>query len=284
MRRTTGNKRSFVAKIPRNQPRPLRGIHYPVNRGILLAIKIMNKKQLALFSGLMLWSALVSASPHWSYGGDDGPANWGRLSPDFSMCERGSNQSPINIEGALKAGLAPLQVDYAAHGADIVNNGHTIQIGFEPGNSLMLDGTSFELRQVHFHAPSENQIEGVSFPFEAHLVHADKNGKLAVIAIMFNMGNANQGLGAIWPELPTAQGSAVKLTARIKPADLMPANLGYYRFSGSLTTPPCSEGVRWLVLKTPVSASRAQIEAFEKIMNQPTNRPIQALNARLVVQ
>lgn len=221
---------------------------------------------------------------HWGYEGADGPANWGNLNPDFAVCEKGKNQSPINIQGALKASLPRLNVHYSATGRDIVNNGHTIQIGFGPGNTLMLDGKQFEMIQLHFHAPSETEIQGKTYPLEAHLVYADLQGHLAVMAVMYKIGKANPGLTKLWTQMPATAGSPVPLEVRIKPAELLPTSLGYYRYSGSLTTPPCSEGVRWLVLKRPATASKAQVGAFEKIMKHHTNRPVQPLNGRVVVE
>lgn len=243
------------------------------------------KNMILALAGLSLCLGLARAdTAQWAYEGDRGPAHWGALSPDYIMCERGHNQSPINIEGALDAPLAPLETQYMAAGKDIVNNGHTIQISFHPGNMLILDGARFEMVQVHFHAPAENKIEGKLYPLEAHFVHADDHGNLAVVAVMFTEGQANTGLKALWPQMPAGIGRPAALNIDIKPTDLMPASLSYYRYSGSLTTPPCSEGVRWLILKTPVTASRAQIETFEKTMGQKTNRPIQPLNGRVVVK
>lgn len=244
----------------------------------------MGKSILAL-AGFSLCVSLAQADiKHWGYQGNEGPAQWGMLSPDYVMCERGRNQSPINIEGALDAPLTPLIVDYSAFGKNIVNNGHAIQVNFNPGNTLILDGGRFEMAQVHFHTPAENRIEGKSYPLEAHFVHADERGNLAVIGVMFTEGRANAGLAALLPRMPEAPGDPIGLNADIKPTDLMPKSLSYYRYSGSLTTPPCAEGVRWLILKMPVAASRAQIEAFEKIMKHETNRPIQPLNGRIVVK
>lgn len=236
-----------------------------------------------LCGAALLLAAGLAHAGSWSYEGDEGPQNWGKLDPSFAMCETGSNQSPINIEGALSARLPALAMSYGEPGKTIANNGHTVQINFAPGNVLKLDGAKFEMKQVHFHVPSENTINGTSYPLEAHFVHADDKGHLAVIAVMFKVGAANAGLAKLWAEMPAQAGDPVALTARFKPLELMPARKSYYRFNGSLTTPPCSEGVRWLVLKQPISASKAQIEAFEHVMHHHTNRPVQPLNARVIV-
>lgn len=225
----------------------------------------------------------AQAAP-WGYNGNVGPQHWGDLHPDYIVCGMGQNQSPINIQGALEAKLAPLTVSYPESGQTIVNNGHTLQVDFAPGNTLTLNGASFNMAQVHFHAPSENQIDGKTFPLEAHFVHVDKHGGLAVVAVMFEHGPANAGLARLWAQMPKQMNTPARLPAKVTPFDLLPASLAYYRYSGSLTTPPCSEGVRWLVLKTPVTASQKQIDAFSGAMGTHTNRPVQPLNARVVVE
>ncbi|MER1968311.1 carbonic anhydrase [Castellaniella sp. GW247-6E4] len=239
-----------------------------------------------LAAGLVLCvNATWAAGPaQWGYGGAQGPAHWGGLSPDFTVCEQGRNQSPIDIRSAVTAKLPPLRTHYTSGPATIVNNGHTIQVNFAPGGILGLDGEDFELKQVHFHAPSENTIDGRSFPFEAHFVHADAKGALAVIGVMYETGAANEALAPIWAELPGQAGPVRALSQAVDAARLLPATMGYYRYSGSLTTPPCSEGVRWLVLKTPLTVSAEQVAAFERIMGGPTNRPVQPLNGRLIAE
>lgn len=236
-----------------------------------------------LITAMLAVAAFGSEHPEWSYEGTTGPANWGRLTPDNVMCEKGRNQSPINIEGVLDAVVQPLKPNYAAASRSIVNNGHTVQVDFEPGNTLVVDNVTFDLKQVHFHAPSENQIGGQSFPMEAHFVHADPEGNLLVVALMFQEGEAHSALARIWTALPAMPGPASPLPNAVTPKAFMPKFMSYYRFSGSLTTPPCSEGVRWLVLKTPASASKAQIEAFEHTIGHHNNRPVQPLNGRVII-
>jgi carbonic anhydrase len=230
-------------------------------------------------------TAFAAAEPaHWSYEGATGPEHWGELSPENTMCAIGRNQAPIDIAGAMHVSETPLHPRYSQGSAQIVNNGHTVQVDFRPGNTLVVDGVTFGLVQMHFHAPSENTIAGHSFPMEAHFVHADPNGNLLVLAMMFKEGPANRALAKVWSAMPAKEGPAVALPDAITPMQLMPAAMQYYRFSGSLTTPPCSEGVRWLVLETPVSASAAQIHAFEQAVGHHNNRPLQALNGRVVVR
>uniref|UniRef100_UPI003BA03050 carbonic anhydrase n=1 Tax=Aeromonas dhakensis TaxID=196024 RepID=UPI003BA03050 len=196
----------------------------------------------------------------------------------------GSNQSPVNLSGLVKAELAPLQFHYLAGGRSVTNNGHTVQVDYAPGSTLELDGMHFELKQFHFHAPSENLIEGKSYPLEGHLVHVNDQGELAVVAVMFEPGSANSALGRAWTSLPAKAGEQHQLKEAVSAEQLLPAKRDYYRFSGSLTTPPCSEGVRWLVMKQPVQISQAQIDAFKAVMHHPNNRPVQPLHGRLVLQ
>ena len=235
---------------------------------------ITNARISALVAAMLVSTAFAAETPHWAYEGAAGPQSWGKLSPDYAMCEKGSNQSPINIQDALHTSGHPLQPSYTAQSNEtIINNGHTVQVNFGPGNSVVVDNTTFTLKQVHFHSPSENLIEGRSFAMEAHFVHADDKGNLLVLALMFNEGEANSTLAKLWTALPANAGPASPLAGTVTPAEFMPKSLSYYRFSGSLTTPPCTEGVRWLVLKTPVSASSAQIEAFQHAVKHHNNRP-----------
>jgi carbonic anhydrase len=223
-------------------------------------------------------------NPHWTYEGKEGPANWGKLSPEFATCDIGKNQSPINIEDTIHAALKPLKTIQKFAAKDIFNNGHTVQINFKVGNMLALDNNAFQMKQAHFHAPSENTIHGKSFPLEAHFVHTDSKGNLAVISVMYTEGKENAGLAKLWAQLPTEEGKPIALKNRVIASELIPINRGYYRFSGSLTTPPCSEGVRWLLLKTPLTVSKEQIEAFKHAVHHDNNRPVQALNGRVVVE
>ncbi len=221
---------------------------------------------------------------HWSYTGQEGPSHWGSLDPKYSMCATGVNQSPIDLTKFIESDLSPLVLAYKSGGYEVINNGHTIQVNYQPGSSLTINGHTYELKQFHFHSPSENHINGKSYPMEAHLVHADKDGNLAVIGVMFEEGNENKALNAVWGEMPLMAGSKNDLPFNVSAVDILPTNQDYYRFNGSLTTPPCSEGVLWLVMKQPITASKKQIVQFNNIMQQPTNRPIQPTNARAVLE
>lgn len=245
------------------------------NRAVMAAISL---------AGALLCAAPgQAAGPAWSYQGADGPAHWGTLAPGYATCEMGKNQSPVDIRSTISAALPRLRVKYPHAAKTIVNNGHSIQADFAPGNVLTLDGTQFQMQQVHFHAPSEHRIKGKAYPLEAHFVHADKHGNLAVIAVLFQLGSANPGITRLWAQMPAEPGQPVALKSTVRPSALMPVSLHYYRYNGSLTTPPCTEGVRWLVLSKPISVSQAQVDAFKKAMHQPTDRPVQPLNGRVVL-
>ena len=243
-------------------------------------------------SSLLLAAAFGAATAtaghdiHWGYSGHGGPEHWGELSSDFKMCMIGKNQSPIDIltKKAYKTHLKPIRFHYATPTQDVVDNGHTEQVDIAPGSYIVVDGIKFELKQFHFHTPSENRINGRSFPLEAHFVHADEHGNLAVVALMFKYGKTNKILEKIWKTMPEKEG---KKSLTMKAQDvkhLLPKNREYYRYNGSLTTPPCSEGVRWLVLKHPVTVSKAQVQKFAKIMGHDNNRPVQPLNARVILK
>lgn len=221
---------------------------------------------------------------HWTYDGTEGPTHWGDMEAQFSTCSSGKNQSPINLTDFVDADLKPLAFNYKAGGDTILNNGHTIQVNFAEGSEMALNGHSYSLKQFHAHAPSENQINGKNYAMEIHFVHADANGNLAVVAVMFDEGAANPGLTKAWKAMPENAGEKVALKDNVLGTDIMPADKDYYRFNGSLTTPPCTESVTWLVLKKPVTASREQIENFMHLMHHHNNRPIQATNARPVLE
>lgn len=221
---------------------------------------------------------------HWSYTGNAGPEHWGELSPDYALCSSGKNQSPVNLTGMIEGDLPPLIVNYKKGGFEIVNNGHSIQIDYAPGSTITIGDHSFELKQFHFHTPSENTIEGRSFPMEAHLVHADGKGNLAVIAIMYDTGKANIELQKAWRWIPQKVGVKKTLPEQIDANALMSGDLDYYRFNGSLTTPPCSEGVAWIVMKAPDTVSQEQVKTFADTMRHDNNRPLQQINGRIVVK
>jgi carbonic anhydrase len=225
---------------------------------------------------------------HWGYTGHEGPANWGDLSADYSLCKSGKSQSPININSEVTVeseGLEKIGFDYSTGISSVINNGHTIQVNFDEGSSITIDGIKFPLVQLHFHTPSENQINGKEFPLEGHFVHATKDGSLAVIGLMFEDGVENPFIKKVWAKMPRQAGGKEALSISANEVNaLLPKDKEYYRFNGSLTTPPCSEGVRWLVLKNYSTISKAQTKEFLDVFNHANNRPVQPINARKVIK
>lgn len=220
---------------------------------------------------------------HWGYTEDDGPKEWANLDERYSICEDGKNQSPINIVNPIDANLSDLLLQGEAKATNFVNNGHTIQVNFNSGNYLTINDKKFSLKQIHFHTPSENQIDGKSFPMEAHLVHADSYGNLAVIGVMFeNTNEDNITLNKLLRNIPESTEEKQEIKSDIIGYEILPENKEYYTYNGSLTTPPCTEGVKWIVMKNPVSASKSQLEDFKTVMPK-NNRPIQKTNSRYIL-
>jgi len=218
---------------------------------------------------------------HWSYGEHGGPAEWGELDEGFATCKLGKAQSPIDIRGARATDLPAIKFAYKPSPLKLIDNGHTIQVIYAPGSSIEVGGKRYELVQFHFHKPSEEKINGKAHAMVAHLVHKDANGKLAVVAVLLDNGGANSTIDTIWKNLPKQKEKETSVKARVDAAKLLPGDKGYFTFQGSLTTPPCSEDVRWFVLKTPVKISDGEIEAFGKLY--PMNaRPTQPLNGRAI--
>ena len=218
----------------------------------------------------------------WAYSGSNGPDHWGSLNPDYALCGQGKNQSPINVTAAIEGALEPLSFNYYQQVATLENNGHTIQANIPSGNSVSLDLADFELKQFHFHSPAEHQIEGQEFPLELHFVHANSQSQLLVIAVLYQLGEPNRAIEALWESMPADQDA--KAGMPIDPGNYLPADRSYYRVNGSLTTPPCSEGVRWHILKQTASVSAAQVDRLRAVLKQANNRPLQALNARVVIR
>lgn len=246
----------------------------------------MKQTSVAILTTTLVFSAHVMAAgkTHWAYSGHQGPEHWGELDKSYAICGTGKNQSPINLTNMVEGKLPVLTVDYKAGGAEVLNNGHTIQVNYASGSTMTVGDRSFELKQFHFHSPSENTIEGNSYPMEAHFVHADANGNLAVIAVMFKPGKYNAELGKAWAHMPESAGGKHALSSPVDANILLPHNHAYYRFNGSLTTPPCSEGVNWFIMKFFDTASQEQIDKFTHTMHHANNRPVQPINAREVIQ
>ena len=221
---------------------------------------------------------------HWAYEGDTGPQAWGQLKPDFNLCAIGKRQSPINIEdgSTLRGPAEPVQFAYAPSNASVVNNGHTIQVDVQGDNAITVRGSNYRLLQFHFHTPSEEQINFKRFPMVAHLVHKNNEGQLAVVAVLLQEGEANTMIDKVWTYMPLDSGDRVRMPQGLLDVnELLPEDQRYYQFMGSLTTPPCSEGVLWMVMKQPVTLSKAQFKLFTQLY--PNNaRPVQPVNGRPV--
>lgn len=235
--------------------------------------------------GALLISSPVFAEHHKSYGyeGEHGPEKWGQLADKYALCEKGDMQSPIDLAGANAKGKVALSVNYQNGPLTVSNKGLTIQADFAAGSSMTSGGTEFNLIQIHFHTPSEHAISGKRYPLTGHFVHATEGGKLGVLGVMFEEGATNAELAKILAAAPAKKSKPMTVSGQmIDPSGMLPANRAVYRYMGSLTTPPCSEGVNWHVLKDPITASAEQIAAFEKLMGDSA-RPVRALNNRLVV-
>ncbi len=234
-------------------------------------------------AALMTVPAQAADKPAYDYGAEKGAEKWGQLHSDYAICESGNMQSPIDLAGANATGNVKIAVDYQSGGMEVLNKGLTIQTNFPNGSKMMSGGMTFNLIQIHFHTPSEHAMSGKRFPLVGHFVHATEDGKLGVLGVMFEEGAANKSLGQILSIAPTAKSDQPMQTAEVfDPNDMLPDDLAVYRYMGSLTTPPCSEGVNWHVLRDTVTASKEQIAAFENLMGDSA-RPVRALNNRLVV-
>ncbi len=239
----------------------------------------------ALLCALALpMSAFAEPSHAWDYTGKLGPAHWGSLKSEFSTCKLGHNQSPIDIRTTTKGKLDPIAFDYKPTALKVIDNGHTVQANYDAGSGITIGGVHYDLLQFHFHTPSEEHINGKSYPLVAHLVHKNAEGKLAVVAVLFKEGKENPTLASVFSHLPKEKGhEQVVDGVTIDIASVLPANHGYYNFAGSLTTPPCSEEVNWFVLKTPVEMSHAQLAQFHHVYTHNA-RPVQPLHARVVME
>ncbi len=229
-----------------------------------------------------------SHTTHWSYEGETGPEHWGELDKANTACVNGSEQSPINIEfSQVKTDkkLENIQIQYEPTPVTLVNNGHTIQANIATeNNSILVEGNQFMLTQFHFHTPSEHQFNGQSYNMELHLVHKDANGKIAVVGVMIQEGKENEKLASIWDVLPkkeTAEDISVK--ERVDLQSLLPQEKKSFHYHGSLTTPSCTEEVKWVIFEQPIEMSKEQIQTFKQIFLN-NNRPVQPLNDREVYE
>jgi carbonic anhydrase len=233
---------------------------------------------------VMLAAAAPSAprlSNHWSYEGDTGPANWGKINPEWAKCGSGTRQSPIDLRDGMKVDLEQIAFDYHQSGFNVVDNGHTIQVAVGMGNYITVQNRSYELVQFHFHRPSEERINGRGTEMVVHLVHKDADGKLAILAVLLERGAQNSMIQTVWNNLPLEKNDTVTPSVTLDVNEILPAKRDYFTFMGSLTEPPCSEGVLWLVMKHPMPASPAQMALFSRLY--PLNaRPTQPGGGRVV--
>ncbi|QID19717.1 carbonic anhydrase family protein [Nitrogeniibacter mangrovi] len=226
--------------------------------------------------------ALAHKDFHWSYEGETGPANWGKLNPAWKTCDTGKRQSPIDIRDGIGVDLPPIKFEYLPTYFRILNNGHTVKVSVGQGSRITVMGRTFDLVQFHFHRPSEERVNGRGFEMVAHLVHRDLDGRLAVVAVLIERGQPSNLVQALWNNLPLEQhDDYAPPDVSIDPNDLLPKDRSYYTYMGSLTTPPCSEDVLWMVMKQPIQLSPEQIAIFARLY--PHNaRPVQPDNGRLI--
>ncbi|MEZ4671869.1 MAG: carbonic anhydrase family protein [Anaerolineae bacterium] len=239
-----------------------------------------------LMNGAFLFTAQGQDTPppHWTYEGEEGPSHWGELDANYELCSTGRAQSPINVTGGLTGNLVDIGFNYVSSALNIFNNGHTVQVNYDAGSSIVYNEDTYQLAQFHFHHPSEHTINGEHYAMELHFVHKDAAGNLAVVGVLLNQTEQdNPAFDEIFNNLPAAKGDPQPTDMMVDAASLLPATHTYFTYSGSLTTPPCSQGVRWLLLTTPVAVSVHQVEEFATLFEMNA-RPVQALNNRDLLQ
>lgn len=226
-------------------------------------------------------AAPAARAAPWGYQGEAGPESWAQLKPEFAQCARGQRQSPIDIRDGFKVDLEPVRFDYRPSAFRVIDNGHTVQVNVGAGNWIEVLGRRFELVEFHFHRPSEERIDGRVFDMVAHLLHKDADGHLAMVAVLLDRGSAQPIVQSVWNNLPLEKGEEAAARSLLDLNELLPEDRSYYTYMGSMTTPPCSEGVLWMVMKKPVPISAEQIGIFARLY--PMNaRPVQAAAGRMV--
>jgi carbonic anhydrase len=261
----------------------------------------MGKKIICIAVALMLMGVVFGCKPaekpaekpaqevkhevHWGYQGEGDPSNWGKLKPEFALCGTGISQSPIDFSKGYKTNLNAIEFAYTETPLKIVNNGHAVQVNYGPGSSVTIDGEKYSLLQFHFHAPSEHTVNGAFHDMEMHLVHKNDKGDLAVVGVFLKKGKPNKIIQALWDNmLNEIDKENVVEGLSVNASSLLPKDTKYYHYYGSLTTPPCTEGVNWSVLKTPIEVSEEQIQKFKTLMGFDDNRPVLPLNKRFVLE
>jgi carbonic anhydrase len=223
---------------------------------------------------------------HWDYEGPRGAAHWSTLDPAYAVCNAGKEQSPIDIENTQKAKLPALQFEYKTEPARyVINNGYTIRVNYHDapgtGSFLVVGDKRYQLIQFHFHRPSEEYVRGKQFDMVLHLIHRTADGEEADVAVLLQVGRPNATVERLWQHMPKVEGQQAVPGLEVNPTDMLPRETGYYEYMGSVTAPPCTEKVRWFVLKTPAEISAAQVDAFAKLYSHAV-RPLQPLNGRIV--
>ena len=220
----------------------------------------------------------------WDYGDALGPSHWNELKPEFATCKNGHQQSPIDIRSTKKTDLPPIHFAYKPSPLHIIDNGHTVMVNYNPGSFMSVGDKKYVLKQFHFHRPSEEKVNGTGFDMTVHLVHEDDHGMLAVVAVLLEKGRDNPFLHELWKHIPKEKGKETFFdNMQIDLSQILPADRGYYKFSGSLTTPPCSENVMWYVLKHPTTLSAEEIDRFSQVYRDNA-RPTQPLYDRIVLE
>jgi carbonic anhydrase len=218
---------------------------------------------------------------HWTYDGEFGPANWANINTAWAKCATGNRQSPIDLRDGIKVDLEQITFDYHPSSFNEIDNGHTIQVNVAGGNFLTVGNTTYELQQFHFHRPSEERINGKGTEMVVHLVHKSYDGKTAVLAVLLERGAANPMIQTVWNNLPLEKMTTVSPSIVLNVNDILPQRRDYFTYMGSLTEPPCTEDVLWLVMKQPMTASPQQMALFSRLY--PLNaRPVQPSNGRMI--
>ena len=247
-------------------------------------------QRLSLIGAICLISTLTFGSdrslaqedkPDWEYGGSANPTHWDELSPEYKSCKLGNAQSPINIDSYQEGEPTKIEFNYQPTTGEVIDNGHTIQVNYEPGSTAKIGNEVYELKQFHFHTPSEHRIDDEASAMEAHFVHQNEAGELAVVGVMMTSGAENPVIASIWDAIPNRNKQQDSGEVSLNAANLLPGDKTYWSYTGSLTTPPCSEGVSWNLLSEPIELSPEQIATFESIYSYNA-RPIEPLDGRSV--
>jgi carbonic anhydrase len=226
-----------------------------------------------------------SEVPQWTYSGENGPQNWGDLSPDYIACKIGKNQSPVNVTRTADANLPEIKMEYRMLiPGEIANNGRGLHLDLVSGGTITVDKNKYELKSITFHSPSEHIVDNFDFPLEAQFLHVNERNEKVIISLLYSPGPANPTLSNLIRELP-AVGQTKRLGAKdVEDLEVTKTIKDYFHYNGSLTYPPCTEGIHWLVLKQPATVSKDQFNTIVKAMQSANRRPINPVNARIILR